>query len=143
MANKARDIMSGQPEYIGENETVYEAAQRMAKLQIGFIPVCGENGRLRGVVTDRDIVTEVIAQGKDPQSTSIGELANGKPVTIGADDSIDLAIQTMIDHRVLRLPVIDGHDLIGIVSKADIANVGDENLTGKLIESIAATGPNN
>ena len=73
------------------------------------------------MLTDRDIVVKVLAQGKDPATTKAGELGEGKPVTIGADDSVDEALRTMAEHKVRRLPVIDGHDLIGIVSQADLA----------------------
>jgi len=68
---------------------------------------------------------KVLAEGKDPAETQAGELGEGKPVTIGADDSVEEALRTMIDHKVRRLPVIDGHDLIGIVSQADLARALD------------------
>ena len=67
-----------------------------------------------------------------------GELGEGKPVTIGADDSIDEALQTMKEHQVRRLPVIDGHDLVGIVSQADLAESIDEEKVGDLVEAISA-----
>ena len=80
-------------------------------------------------------------KGKDPESTKVSELANGKPVTIGADDSVEEALQTMKDHQVRRLPVIDGHDLIGIVSQADVArNLPDEKV-GDLLEAISRAEP--
>ena len=138
MAKTARDIMTGSPECIGENDSILEAAQRLAKLDIGAMPICGEDNRLKGMLTDRDIVVKVLAQGKDPSTTRAGELGEGKPVTIGADDSVKLALQTMADHKVRRLPVIDGHDLIGIVSQADIATNLDDDDTGKLVEVISA-----
>jgi CBS domain-containing protein len=90
------------------------------------------------MLTDRDIVVKVLAQGKDPSSTTAGELGEGKPVTIGADDSIDHALRTMKDHKVRRLPVIDGHDLVGIVSQADLAKAIDEDKVGDLVEAISA-----
>ena len=138
MAKTARDIMTGSPECIGENDSILEAAQRLAKLDIGAMPICGEDNRLKGMLTDRDIVVKVLAQGKDPSTTRAGELGEGKPVTIGADDSVKLALQTMADHKVRRLPVIDGHKLIGIVSQGDIATNADDDDTGKLVEIISA-----
>jgi CBS domain-containing protein len=102
------------------------------------MPICGEDDRLKGMLTDRDIVVKVLAQGKDPSSTTAGELGEGKPVTIGADDSVDEALQTMKDHKVRRLPVIDGHDLVGIVSQADLAKAIDEEKVGDLVEAISA-----
>jgi len=138
MAKTARDVMTGHAECIGENDTVLDAAKRLAELDVGAMPICGEDNRLKGMLTDRDIVVKVVAQGKDPSSTKAGELGEGKPVTIGADDSIDEALRTMSQHKVRRLPVIDGHDLIGIVSQADLARNVDEEKVGDLVEAISA-----
>jgi CBS domain-containing protein len=138
MAKTARDVMTGGAECIGENDTVLDAAKRLAELNVGAMPICGEDNRLKGMLTDRDIVVKVLARGKDPGSTKAGELGEGKPVTIGADDSVEEALHTMADHKVRRLPVIDGHDLIGIVSQADLARNIDEEKVGDLVEAISA-----
>ena len=140
MAKKARDIMTPDPECVGENDSVLDAAKRLAELDVGALPICGEDKRLKGMLTDRDIVVKVLAQGKDPGSTKAGELGqgDGETVTIGADDSVDEALKTMADHKVRRLPVIDGHDLIGIVSQADLAKNIDEEKVGDLVEAISA-----
>jgi CBS domain-containing protein len=130
--------MSGGAECVGENETLADAARKMADLDVGALPICGEDDRLKGMLTDRDIVVKAIAQGKGIEDTKAGELGEGKPVTIGADDSAEEALQTMTEHKVRRLPVIDGHDLIGVVSQADVAtNLSDEE-TGRLVEAISA-----
>jgi CBS domain-containing protein len=107
------------------------------------MPICGEDNRLKGMLTDRDIVVKVLAQGKDPSSTKAGELATqGEVVTIGADDSVDEALRTMTQHKVRRLPVIDGHDLVGIVAVADVAReLGDDRAKGNLIETISEGPP--
>jgi CBS domain-containing protein len=138
MAKTARDVMTGGAECIGEKDTIAEAAKRLAQLDVGAMPICGEDNRLKGMLTDRDIAIKVVAQGKDPATTTAGELGEGKPVTIGADDSVDEALKTMKDHKVRRLPVIDGHDLIGIVSQADLARNIDEEKVGDLVEAISA-----
>jgi CBS domain-containing protein len=137
---KARDIMSDDCTCIGENDSVLDAAKRLAELDVGALPICGEDDRLKGMLTDRDIVVKVLAQGKDPSSTNAGELGQGdsKTVTIGADDPIEEALRTMTDHKVRRLPVIDGHRLVGIISQADIARNLDEEKTGDLVEAISA-----
>ena len=135
---KARDIMSDDCTCVGENDSVLDAAKQLAQLDVGSMPICGEDDRLKGMLTDRDIVVKVVAQGKNPNSTKAGELGEGKPVTIGADDSIDEALRTMSEHKVRRLPVIDGHDLIGIVSQADLARNVDEEKVGDLVEAISA-----
>ena len=138
MAKTARDVMTSGAECIGENETVVDAAKKMAQLDVGALPICGEDNRLKGMLTDRDIAVKVLAQDKDPNSTRSGELGEGKPVTIGADDSIEEALRTMKDHKVRRLPVIDGHDLVGIVSQGDLATEIDEQQVGDLVEAISA-----
>ena len=143
MAKTAREIMTGSAECIGENDSILDAAKMMSKSDIGAMPICGEDNRLKGMITDRDIVVKVLAEGRDPSSTKAGELGQGKPVTIGADDSISLAITTMADKGVRRLPVIDGHDLIGIVSIGDIAQNAEEEDVGKLLELISSAPPNN
>ena len=135
----ARDIMTADVTCVGEKETLTDAAHKMADLGVGSLPICGDDNRLKGMLSDRDIVTKVLARGKDPASTKAGELGEGKPVTIGADDTVDEALRTMADHQVRRLPVIDGHDLIGIVSQADLAKNVDEEKVGELVEAISAT----
>jgi CBS domain-containing protein len=138
MAKTARDVMTGGAECIGENETVIDAAKKMAELDVGALPICGEDDRLKGMLTDRDIAVKVLGQDRDPSSVKAGELGDGKPVTIGADDSVREALQTMKEHKVRRLPVIDGHDLIGIVSQGDLATNADEDDVGDLVEAISA-----
>ena len=137
---KARDVMTSDCTCIGENDSVLDAAKRLAELDVGSLPICGEDDRLKGMLTDRDIVIKALAQGKDPGSMKAGELGtgDGKTVTIGADDSIDDALRTMIDHKVRRLPVIDGKQLVGIISQADVATNVDEERVGDLVEAISA-----
>jgi CBS domain-containing protein len=138
MGKKARDVMSGDAQCIQEDDTVLDAAKRLAELDVGAMPICGNDNRLKGMLTDRDIVVKVLAKGKDPSSVKAGELGQGEVVTIGADDSIEEALHTMKDHAVRRLPVIDGHDLVGIVSQADLAREIDEEQVGELVEAISA-----
>jgi CBS domain-containing protein len=144
MAKTARDIMTGGAECAREDETLQDAARKMADLHVGALPICGDDNRLKGMLTDRDIVVDCIAKGGDPSSTKVSELATGdrSTVTIGADDSIDEALRTMKDKSVRRLPVIDGHELIGIVSQADIARNIDEVKVGDLVEAISAAPAN-
>ena len=138
MAKSARDVMSSDCTCIGESESILDAARKLKDLNVGSMPICGEDDRLKGMLTDRDIVVKVLAEGRDPAATTAGELGEGKPVTIGADDPIDEALETMAQHQVRRLPVIDGQQLVGIVSQADIARNVEEEQVGKLVESISA-----
>jgi CBS domain-containing protein len=139
-AGTVGEAMHDGAECIGENQTVLDAAKRMAELDVGVMPICGEDDRLKGMLTDRDIVVKVLAESKDPEETKAGELGDGKPVTIGADDSLGEALRTMKEHKVRRLPVIDGHELIGIVSQGDLAQNVDEEEVGELVETISEAG---
>jgi CBS domain-containing protein len=122
---------------IGENETLADAARKMRELDVGALPVCGEDNRLKGMVTDRDIVVRCIADNGDPQTVRASELARGKPVTIGADDPVDEALTMMKEHQIRRLPVIDGHDLVGIISQADVARHIESSRVGEVVEAIS------
>jgi CBS domain-containing protein len=129
--------MSGGAECVGENDSVADAAKRLKELDIGSMPICGEDDRLKGMITDRDITVEVVAAGKDPEATKARELGGEEVVTIGADDSVSEALSTMASHKVRRLPVIDGHDLIGVVSIADLAGAVEDDDLGQLVEMIS------
>jgi CBS domain-containing protein len=133
----AREIMTPGVTCVGENEDMVTAAQKMAELGVGSLPICGTDNRLKGMLTDRDIVVKVLAQGRDPKSVTASELAQGKPVTIGADDDAAEILRTMGGHKVRRLPVIDGHDLVGIVAVADVARALPDRKVGDLIDAIS------
>jgi CBS domain-containing protein len=134
----AREIMSSGIECVGEQESLTVAARKMRDLDVGALPICGQDNRLKGMVTDRDIVLTAVAEGRDPDTVLAGELAGDEVVTIGADDSVEEALATMIQHKVRRLPVIDGHDLVGMVSQGDIAKNLPEDRVGDLVEAISA-----
>jgi CBS domain-containing protein len=138
MAKTARDVMTSGAECVGEEDSVLDAAKRLADLDVGAMPICDQDGRVKGMLTDRDIVVKVLAQGKEPGSTTAGELEQGDAVTISADDSIDDALRTMKENKVRRLPVVEGDELVGIVSQADLATNIDEDKVGELVEAISA-----
>ena len=137
----ARDLMTEEAACVRTTDTLVTAAQQMRDLDLGAMPICGEDDRLAGVITDRDIVVKCVADGGDPSSIQVEKLAEGKPVTIGADDDIEEALRTMISHDVRRLPVIDGHRLVGMLSQADIAQQFPQE-TGRLMADLA-TSPDN
>jgi CBS domain-containing protein len=138
----ARDIMTPGGDCASVNDTLVQAAEKMRDLDVGALPICGDNNRLAGMITDRDIVVRGIAEGRDPHSTRVGDFADGKPVTIGADDSVEEVLTTMSKHGVRRLPVIDGHDLVGVVSQADVARNLPADKAGELVKAISASPPN-
>ncbi|MGN9889202.1 CBS domain-containing protein [Micromonospora sp. L31] len=133
----ARDIMTNDVTCVREQDDLRAAAKRMAELGVGALPICGDDNKLKGMLTDRDIVVKVLAQGKDPANVTAGELAQGEAVTIGADDDAAEILRTMGQHQVRRLPVIDGHELVGIVAVADVARSLPERPVGDLIEAIS------
>jgi CBS domain-containing protein len=135
----AREIMTEGAEIVDIRDTIEEAARKMANLDIGAIPICNSEGRLQGMLTDRDIAVKIVAAGRDPRSVTAGELADqSEVVTIGADDSVEEALRTMKKYKVRRLPVIDGKELIGMVSQGDVAVNLPEDKVGDLVEAISA-----
>jgi len=141
---KARDIMTPGAEIIDLDATIDEAARRLAEKEIGAMPICNQERRLQGMLTDRDIVVKVVAAGKDPKTTKVREVAQGtEVVTIGADDSVEEALKTMKEHNVRRLPVIDGTDVVGMVSQGDLATNATKGKVGDLVGAISKAPPNN
>lgn len=135
----ARDIMHADAECIGEHETLAQAARRMRDLDVGALPVCGDDDRLHGIITDRDIVIKCIAAGGDPKTVTAAQLAQGKPFTIDADASAGQVLRVMEDHRIRRLPVIDNHRLVGMISEADLARHLPEQSIAEFVEAICAS----
>jgi CBS domain-containing protein len=134
----ARDIMSTNTECASMNESLVDAAKKMRDLDVGALPICGDDNRLKGMITDRDIVVKCIADGGDPRGTKVSELAGDEVVTIGADDPVEEILRTMSQHKVRRLPVIDGRDLVGMVAQADVARALPEEKVGDLVEAISS-----
>jgi CBS domain-containing protein len=134
----AREIMTGGAECIGAAESVTVASRKMADLGVGALPICGTDNKLKGVLTDRDVVVKVLGAGKDPSGTRAGDLAQGEAVTIGADDGAEEIMATMTEHQVRRLPVIDGTDLVGMVAQADVARALPNPQVGELLSALSA-----
>jgi len=133
----ARDLMTKDAECVGSNETLVDAARKMRDLNVGALPICGEDKRLKGMLTDRDIVVKCIAEGNDPNAVRAGDLGQGKPVTIGADDSAEETLKTMAKYQVRRLPVIDGHQLVSMVAQADVARALPNDVVGHVLEEVS------
>jgi CBS domain-containing protein len=110
----------------------------MRELDVGALPICGDDDRLHGIITDRDIVLKCVAAGGDPQTMTAGELAQGTPITIEADADVQQVLHAMEEHRIRRLPVIDKHRLVGLISEADLARHLPEEQVGHFVEMICA-----
>ncbi|MFF7795667.1 CBS domain-containing protein [Streptomyces sp. NPDC007991] len=134
----AREIMHSGAMCIQENETLEAAARRMKELDVGALPICGEDDRLHGIITDRDIVVKCLAKGKDPRTVPAGQLEQGKPVTIDADADAGQVLRAMEEHKIRRLPVIDDHRLVGMISEGDLARHLSEDQVGHFVEVICA-----
>lgn len=132
-----RDVMTGDVACVRSSDTVLDAGRTMADLSVGALPVCREDGRLAGVITDRDTVVHVLAEGKDARAVHTGEVSNGETVTVSADDPAEEILRTMSEHKVRRLPVIDGHDLVGIVTQADVARALHDPQVGELLGALS------
>jgi CBS domain-containing protein len=132
-----RDLMTPDPRTVERSTTIVEAAHAMREEDVGPIPIV-DGDRLVGILTDRDIVVRVVAEGRDPQSTPVEEIASRELVTVDPDQGIDEAMRLMAEHQVRRLPVCeeDGR-LVGILAQADVArHVGDQP-TGEVVEHIS------
>lgn len=134
----ARDIMHAGAACIGEHETLTAAARQMRDLGVGALPICGDDDRLHGMITDRDIVVRCIAAERDPNSIHTGELAQGSAYHVDGSASIEEMLTVMEEHQVRRLPVIDNHRLVGIVTEADIARHLPEHAIAQFVKAVCA-----
>ena len=137
MGKSIRDAMTSNPRAIDTTTPVAEAARLMKSEDVGSLPIV-EGDRLVGMLTDRDIVVRVVAEGNDPQSTNAGDVASRDLVTIDPQQDLDEALRLMAQHQVRRLPVVeeDGR-LVGILAQADVAIEGQDQKTGQLVEEIS------
>jgi CBS domain-containing protein len=127
-------------ECVGEHETLQYAAQRMRDLNVGALPICGDDDRLHGIITDRDIVIKCVAGGGNPAAITAGEMAQGKPVTVDSGAEASDVLRAMESHQIRRVPVIESHRLVGMISEADLARHLPEQAVGAFIEVVCAPG---
>jgi CBS domain-containing protein len=133
---QVRNVMTQNPTSCDPSTTAVEAAKVMASENVGSVPVV-KDGQLVGLVTDRDLVVRVLAEGRDPNSTTLGEIASGDLETVSPDDDLDTVLRKMASSQVRRLPVVEGDQLVGIVAQADVARQGDDSETGQVVEEIS------
>jgi len=136
-----REFMTTDARCIKENQTLADAARMMMDLDCGSLPICGDDGKLKGMITDRDIVLKCVAADRDPREMLARELATGRPHWVDADANVDEAIDMMEKHQIRRLPVIADHKLVGIISQGDIARNYSEERVGELVEHISERHP--
>ena len=132
-----RDSMTPGVDAVSPSQPVRDAAQLMKIGDFGSVPVV-EGGRVIGMLTDRDIVVQAVAEGLDPDTVQVGEIASTGPVTVSADEDLDEALTLMAHHKVRRLPVVDdGNKLVGVLSQADVALEAKEKQTGEVVREIS------
>jgi CBS domain-containing protein len=132
----AKDIMHPGAQWIPAGETLDRAAQMMRELDVGALPVSGENERMRGIITDRDIVVKCVAYGHDPSKVTCAELTEGTPRWVDAAADIDQVLQEMRQHQIKRLPVIENKRLVGMISEADLAHHLTDDKLADFVESV-------
>jgi CBS domain-containing protein len=133
----AREIMTSPVQCCAEGDTLVEVAKTLHEKGIGSMPVQAADGSLVGMVTDRDIVTRAVAAGRDVATTTAGELARGGVVTVEANDSAEHAAKVLAENRIRRVPVMDGRDVVGMISQADIARSMSHGETGDVVQAIS------
>jgi CBS domain-containing protein len=134
----ALEIMTPGIEFRQTTDTAADAAKKLPQVDIGALPVCEPDGHLTGMVTDRDIVVKVVAEAKDPKKTRLAELADQpEVVTIGADGSVEEVFEVMKKYKVRRLPVIDGTEVVGVISQADLARNLPNEKAGEVLAAIS------
>jgi CBS domain-containing protein len=132
-----RDSMTPGVDAVSPEQPVRDAAQLMKIGDFGSVPVV-EGGRVIGMLTDRDIVVRAVAEGLDPDTVQVGEIASTGTVTVSADEDLDEALILMARHKVRRLPVVDdGNKLVGVLSQADVALDAKEKQTGEVVQEIS------
>jgi CBS domain-containing protein len=136
---RARDIMHAGAECVDEGETVASAARRMRDLGVGSLPICGADDRLHGIITDRDIVLKCVAEGQEPAQVKVRDLTQGELVWVDAGADVNEVLRRMEDHQVKRLPVIDNHRLVGMISESDLARTLDEHRLSEFVGKVYST----
>ncbi|BCB87172.1 CBS domain-containing protein [Phytohabitans suffuscus] len=139
----ARDIMHPGAECIAEDDTLENAARMMRDLRVGALPICGNDDRLHGIITDRDIVVRCVAMGADPRTMTAREMAQGTPIWVDVDADQDEVLRLMESNKIRRLPVMDGHRIVGMISEADLAVHLDEQRLHQFAETIYSAQPTN
>lgn len=133
---KLRDMMSEQVVRIHPEETVDVAARTLAQYNIGALPVCGNDGRVFGMVTDRDLVTRCLAAGQSPEKTKVRQVMTGRVVSASPDMTPEDAARLMGAQQIRRLPVVENGTLCGMISLGDLA-IHSENAAAEALEEIS------
>ena len=136
MAKNVRDVMTPTVQTVSPSQSLAEAAEVMKGEDVGSVPVV-EEGRLAGILTDRDIVMRAVAERRDPQAVKVDEVASRELVTVEPEQDLDEALALMARHQVRRLLVVEQGRLVGMLAQADVAQAGHDTLTGEVVQKIS------
>ena len=125
---KVKDICSCSAITVNPQDTISEAAKKMAKHNVGALPVVDYSGKVLGMITDRDITVRVTAEGKDPNRYSVCDIMTNHISCVCMDADIDSATKIMGEAKVRRLPVVDNGKVVGFISLGDISRTGQFNM---------------
>ena len=138
MASQARDIMTAGPSCCTATATLDQVAKLMVQNDCGEIPVVDHAERLLGVITDRDIVCRVVADGKNPMAHTAEQYMSQPVVSVTADTAIPDVMTLMEKHQIRRVPVVDAHGCcVGIIAQADLAWNGPEKDVAELVREVS------
>jgi CBS domain-containing protein len=142
--NTVREVMTSNPTCALPTDTVHRVAQLMKSENVGPIPVVESHNskKLVGIVTDRDLVLKVLAEGRNGQDTTVEAVMSRNPVSCRENDNLDQAYQAMSQHQIRRIPIVnDRNEIVGIIAQADIATrVEQPNKTAEVVEEISRPG---
>jgi CBS domain-containing protein len=139
----AREIMHVGAECVRQDETLAAAAAKMGDLHVGALPILDADDRLQGIITDRDIVVRAVGQGLDPQGTTVDQVSQRTPISVDAGTDVNAVLQTMEQHKVRRLPVIENDRVVGVISEADLATRLGSRQVSQFASSVYSAPPNN
>ncbi len=137
---QAKDIMTGKPVMVNPENTIQDAADKMAKLDTGILPVC-DGRELVGVITDRDIVVRTVAAGHDPNSSKVQEAMTPEVAFCLEDEDIVKIAHRMEEHKVRRMPVINHEkQVVGMIALSDLTRHGEQKLACEILERVNEAG---
>ncbi len=131
-----REAMTASPKVVSSDTTVVDAARAMTTENVGSLPIVDQE-KLVGIVTDRDLVTNVLAKDLDPRKVPVSDVGTENPVFVRPEDPLDAALQRMAEQQVRRLPVVEDGRLVGILAQADVSRTAQAESTGRMVEEIS------
>jgi CBS domain-containing protein len=140
MSKSVHEVMTRNPRVVSRSAAALDAAKIMREEDVGSVPVVDDDGALVGIVTDRDIVLRVVAEGRDPATTYVEDVATADPHCAEPDEPLEDAYDRMATWRIRRLPIVDGDRVVGMLAQADLVHELKDKKAGQLVEEISQPG---